>query len=71
MKIWQIKFVVITIICWGWDWLIEEQVHEFLIEKYMEIIRGISIMYKFMLIQILTLLVLLDSGMIGSTFIYL
>ena len=43
--------------------------HEFLIEKYMEII--ISIMYKFMLIQILTLLVLLDSGMIGSTFIYL
>ena len=69
MKIWRIKFVVIIIICWGWDWLIEEQVHEFLIEKYMEII--ISIMYKFMLIQILTLLVLLDSGMIGSTFIYL
>ena len=69
MKIWRIKFVVIIIICWGWDWLIEERVHEFLIEKYMEII--ISIMYKFMLIQILTLLVLLDSGMIGSTFIYL
>ena len=28
-------------------------------------------MYKFMLIQILNLLVLLNNGMIGSTFIYL
>ena len=30
---------------------------EFIIEKYIEIIKRISIMYKFMLIQILTLLV--------------
>ena len=44
---------------------------EFVIEKYIEILKGISIMYKFMLIQILTLLVLLNNGMIGSTFIYL
>ena len=46
---------------------------EFVIEKYIEIIKGtsINIMYEFMLIQILTLLVLLDNGMIGSTFIYL
>ena len=46
---------------------------EFVIEKYIEIIKGISIniMYKFMLIQILTLLVLLNNGMIRSTFIYL
>ena len=45
---------------------------EFVIEKYIEIIKGISIsiMYKFMLIQILALLVLLDNEMIGSTFIY-
>ena len=28
-------------------------------------------MYKFIMIQILTLLVLLDNGMIGSSFIYL
>ena len=44
---------------------------EFVIEKYIEIIKGISIMYKFMLIQIFTLLVLLYNGMIGSTFIFL
>ena len=44
---------------------------EFVIEKYIEILKGISIMYKFMLIQILTLLVLLNNGMIRSTFIYL
>ena len=44
---------------------------EFVIEKYIEILKGISIMYKFMLIQILNLLVLLNNGMIGSTFIYL
>ena len=44
---------------------------EFIIEKYIEIIKRISIMYKFMLIQILTLLALLDDGMIESTFIYL
>ena len=44
---------------------------EFVIEKYIEIIKGISIMYKFMLIQIFTLLVLLYNGMIESTFIFL
>ena len=46
---------------------------EFVIEKYIEIIKGISIsiMYKFMLIHILTLLVLLNNGMIRSMFIYL
>ena len=44
---------------------------EFVIEKYIEIIKGISIIYKFMLIQIFTLLVLLYNGMIGSTFIFL
>ena len=43
---------------------------EFVIEKYIEIIKGRNIMYKFMLIQILTLLVLLDNGMIVSTYIY-
>ena len=45
--------------------------NEFVIEKYIEIIKGISIMYKFMLIQILTLLVLQYNGIIGSRFIYL
>ena len=40
-------------------------------EKCIEILKGISIMYKFMLVQILTLLVLLDDRMIGSMFIYL
>ena len=46
---------------------------EFVIEKHIGIIKSISIniMYKFMLIQILTLLVLLDNGMTESTFIYL
>ena len=43
---------------------------EFVIEKYIEIIKGRNIMYKFILIQILTLLVLLDNGMIVSTYIY-
>ena len=40
--------------------MIEERVSEFVIEKYIEINKGISIsiMYKLMLIQILTLLVL-------------
>ena len=42
---------------------------EFVIEKYIEIIKGINIVYKFMLIQILTLVVLLDNAMIGNTFI--
>ena len=42
---------------------------EFVIEKYIEIIKGINIMYKCMLIQILTLVVLLDNAMIGNTFI--
>ena len=41
--------------------------NEFVIEKYIEIIKDISIIYKFML----TLLVLLDNEMIESTFIYL
>ena len=40
--------------------------NEFVIEKYIEIIKGISIMYKFMLIQILTLLVLQYNGMNGG-----
>ena len=46
---------------------------KFVIEKYIEIIKGISIsiMYKFILIEILILLVLLDNGMIGRTFICL
>ena len=44
---------------------------EFVIDKYIEINKGISIMYKFILIQILTLLVLLNNAMIGNTFIYL
>ena len=46
---------------------------EFVIEKYIEIIKGISIKckYKFMLIQILTLLGLQYNGKIESTFIYL
>ena len=59
--------------CWRWCWLIEKPVDEFVIEKYIEIIKGINIniMYKFILIQILTLLVLLDNGTKGSTFIYL
>ena len=43
---------------------------EFVIEKYIEIIKGISISimykYKFMLIQILTLLVLSNNGMIND-----
>ena len=34
---------------------------EFVIEKNIEIIKGISIMYKFMLIQILALLMLPDK----------
>ena len=40
--------------------MIEERVSEFVIEKYIKINKGISIsiMYKLMLIQILTLLVL-------------
>ena len=55
--------------CWGWGWLIDEQVDEFVIEKYIEIFKGI--VYKYILILILDLLVLLDNGMIANTFIYL
>ena len=42
--------------------------NEFLIEKYIEVIKDISIsmMYKFMLIQILTLFVLLCYSVIYS-----
>ena len=53
--------------CWGW--LIEERVDIFVIEKYIEINKGIGIMYKFLLIQTLTLLVLQYNGIIGSMFI--
>ena len=42
---------------------------EFVIEKYIEINKGIGIMYKFLLIQTLTLLVLQYNGIIGSMFI--
>ena len=44
---------------------------EFVIEKYIEINKAINIMYKFMLIEISTLLVLQYNGIIGSMFIYL
>ena len=49
--------------------MIEERVDEFVLEKYIEIIKGI--MYKVKLIQILTLSVLLDNAMIGIRFIYI
>ena len=47
--------------------------NEFVIEKYIEINKGISIsrMYKFMLMEILALLVLQYNRKIGSTFMYL
>ena len=51
--------------------MIEEPVDEFVIEKYIEINKAINIVYKFMLIEIFTLLVLQYNGKIGSTFIYL
>ena len=66
----KIKWIVVSIYSFN-TWycsglLIEEWVNEFVIEKYIEIIKGISIMYKFMLIQILTLLVLQYNGMNGG-----
>ena len=56
-----IYFSFYTVLYYCWGWLIEERVDEFVIEKYIEISKGtsiISIMYKFMLIRILNLLVL-------------
>ena len=32
--------------CWGWGWLIDEQVDEFVIEKYIEIFKGIVYKYN-------------------------
>ena len=44
---------------------------KFVTEKYIEIIKGIGIMYKFMLMQILAVLVLQHNGKIGSgSYIY-
>ena len=44
---------------------------DFVTEKYIEIIKGIGIMYKFMLMQILAVLVLQHNRKIGSgSYIY-